>query len=310
MEAIPFVDTIGDDRIQAILDDPANFNFRTVRAGTFQDWVPDTGTYLSRPSYRMQNGVFRTVGLARSGVPAELRHRFWMKDYTDRVVGRKHVGLLIYDSEADDYTFEVIAGSDPACGRCGHGEHDNRRQPDRPESEPVEILSGHIPFTVRGIGKGPCYLESASVFLPQCPRPSSFVPEISRLTGTGLRRQEAGQAPSGGLTAEVHFVTREAATAVVTVAALFAPRTPAVQARPRPGNAARRGPGWPPPKHTVADRGYDYKLGRWDRGPRSRSIPTATPACSRECERACGDSPPGDAQPGRDAAHLRRAFGR
>ena len=227
MATIPFIDLIGDDRIQAILDDPANFNLRAVRAETLQDWIPDTGTYLSRPKCRMQNGIFRTSGLARSGIPAELRHRFWMKEDADRVVGRKFVGLLIYDSEGDDYSFEVIAGSDPV-GAVRPWRHDNRRHLII-LSQPVEILSGHIPFTVRAIGRGPCYLESV-VFLSQCPAPSSYLPEIRRLSAR--LAPAAGRTPTGapvGLAAEVHFITREAATAVVTARAVTTPQSPTVQ---------------------------------------------------------------------------------
>src|SRR4051794_14956406 len=112
MQNISFIDIIDDDRIQAILDDPANFNLQVLRAETLSEWIPDLGTYLAPCRCRQQNGIFRTPGLPLSGAPAEMRHRFWEKSDAERVVGHKYIGLLIYDAPDDDYIFEISAGSD------------------------------------------------------------------------------------------------------------------------------------------------------------------------------------------------------
>ena len=53
-----------------------------------------------------------------------------------------------------------------------------------------------------------CYLESV-VFMPECPAPSSFGPEIERLTARIVERKDER------FTAKVHFITQEAATAQV-----------------------------------------------------------------------------------------------
>ena len=201
-----FIDIVGDDRIQAILNDSTNFNLRAIRAETLLDWIPDMGTYSAPCRCRMQNGVFRTPGLATSGLPAELRHRFWMEEDAQRVVGQKYVGLLVYDDESDAYTFELSSGADPIGALCPW-RHDNRRHL-LVTAEPAFIRSGHIPFVVRALGRGPCYLESV-VFMSERPQPSSFAPEIKRLS----TRLTGGA--QGGLTGEVHCVTQEAAQALI-----------------------------------------------------------------------------------------------
>ncbi len=206
MNLVPHVDVVGEDRLQAILDDTRNFNLRAFRAETILDWIPDLGTYTAPSRCRSQNGLHRTPGLAASGLPAVLRHRFWEPEDREQIVGTRYIGLLIYDSEEDDYTFELSTGSDPI-GMVRPWRHDNRRHLIVAE-KPADILGGHIPFQVRAVGKGPCYLESV-VFLPQCPEPSSFAPETSRLQAQIVSRSE------GIVTAEVHFLSREAATALV-----------------------------------------------------------------------------------------------
>jgi hypothetical protein len=206
MDIVPHVDIVGDDRIQAILDDPNNFNLRAIRAETVLDWIPDLGQYAAPAVCRSQNGLFRTPGLAQSGLPATLRHRFFMEEEAVRVVGTRYVGLLIYDSEDDDYTFELSAGS-VEVGAVRPWRHDNRRHL-IVAHEPVEILGGHIPFTVRAVGTGMCYLESV-IIMPQSPEPSPFVPEIKCLTARVVERGNET------VVAEVHFVTCEAATASV-----------------------------------------------------------------------------------------------
>jgi len=206
MDIVPHIDVVGDDRIQAILDDPVNFNLRAIRAETILDWVPDLGQYAAPAVCRSQNGVFRTPALAQSGLPAILRHRFWIEEDVTSVVGTRYVGLLLYDSEGDDYIFELSAGS-VEVGAIRPWRHDNRRHL-IVARKPAEILGGHIPFTVRAVGTGMCYLESV-VFMPECPAPCSFVPEIERLTTRIVGRE------GERLVAKVHFVTREAALAQV-----------------------------------------------------------------------------------------------
>ncbi len=202
MNIVPHIDVVGDDRIQAILDDPRNFNLRAIRAETIAEWVPDLGTYLAGNTCRSQNGVFRTPGLAASGIPATLRHRFWKEEDAARITGTRYIGLLIYDDENDDYTFEIMAGADPV-GAVRPWRHDNRRHLIAC-SQPAHILGGYIPFTVRAVGKGPCYLESI-VFMPECPEPSLLIPDISRLSVRIVQQHATG------IRAQVHFVTAEAA---------------------------------------------------------------------------------------------------
>ena len=206
MEVLSHIDIVGDDRIQAILDDSANFNLRAIRAETLLDWMPDLGQYAAPAICRSQNGVFRSPGLARSGLPGILRHRFWIEEEAARVVGKKYVGLLLYDHVGDNYTFELSTGS-VEIGALRPWRHDNRRHL-IVTPEPVEILSGHIPFTVRAIGKGMCYVESL-VFMSERPAASSFAPEIERLTARIIDRKNER------LTANVHFITQEASTTQV-----------------------------------------------------------------------------------------------
>jgi hypothetical protein len=201
-----FVDIVGDDRLQAILDDPRNFNLRALRAETILDWIPDLGTYTSPSRCRMQNGLHRTPGLAASGVPAVLRHRFWEPEDRAQIVGRKYIGLLIYDSDSDDYTFELSTGSD-LIGALRPWRHDNRRHL-LVYPEPVDILGGHIPFQVRALGTGLCYLESV-VFLSTLPEPTTFAPTIHRL------QAQLGERTQGTVAATIHFTTQEPATALV-----------------------------------------------------------------------------------------------
>ena len=126
MDILSHIDIVGDDRIQAILDDSANFNLRAIRAETLLDWMPDLGQYAAPAICRSQNGVFRTPGLAQSGLPAILRHRFSKEEGAARVVGTKYVSLLVYDDEGDDYTFELSTGS-VEIGVLRPWRHDNRR---------------------------------------------------------------------------------------------------------------------------------------------------------------------------------------
>ena len=206
MEVVDHVDIAGDDSIQELLDDPRNFNLRAIRAETLLDWIPDLGQYAAPCECRSHNGVFRTIGLAGSGIPGILRHRFFMAEEAERIVGERYIGLLIYDSREDDYLFELSAGS-VTIGAVRPSRHDNRRHLII-ASVPANILGGNVPFTVRALGKGPCYLESV-LFMPTCPEPSAQDLSIQRISTRLVKR--CGEY----VDAEIHCVTSAAATVSV-----------------------------------------------------------------------------------------------
>jgi hypothetical protein len=105
LPGIAFVDIVGDDRIQAILDDPASFKLQR-----------HPGRDAGRPDPRY--GHFqRAVSLphARSGVrrPAcRAAPSLLMEEEARHVVGQKCVSLLVYDDESDAYTFDLSSGAD------------------------------------------------------------------------------------------------------------------------------------------------------------------------------------------------------
>ena len=202
MKTVPHIDIVGDDRIQTILDDPDIFELRAIRAETLLDWIPDLGTYLAPSSCRSQNGIFRTSGLAQSGVPAILRHRFWLPEDVEAVTGTRYVGLLIYDGVDDDYVFELSAGSE-GIGAIAPWRHDNRRHL-VVATVPAEILGGHIPFTVKALGTGRCYLESV-LFMRELPKASTFIPVIDRLSARVVSRNE------DSITTGINCITSEPA---------------------------------------------------------------------------------------------------
>lgn len=199
------VDIVGNNRIQEILEDPANFSLPAGRAEVIQDWIPNIGQ--KGMPFRCKHGVFRTDGLARSGVPSLLRHRFFERDEASRVIGEKYIGLLIYDSQEDDCAFELMAGSE-YIGEIKPTRHDNRRHL-IVCTKKAEILNGGVPFQIRASGTGPCYLEKV-VYLAECPEGSSFAPEICRLGAKVVDRD------SGGVTGELNFTTTEPAAAEVS----------------------------------------------------------------------------------------------
>ena len=41
MKIVPYMDIVGDDRIDGIMSDPGNFVLRALRAETPIDWIPD-----------------------------------------------------------------------------------------------------------------------------------------------------------------------------------------------------------------------------------------------------------------------------
>ena len=204
MKIVPHVDVIGDDRIQEILDDSANYVLDAFDAEVIEGWEPNIGQKAF--PFRLGNGLFRSPSLANSGIPVSLRHRFWAPEEAERVIGKKYIGLLIYDSEEDDYVFSLKAGSEEI-GRVKPTRHDNRRHLIVAKVK-AQILSGGIPFEVKAEGKGPCYLESI-VYMPQLPQPSSFVPQIKRPFTRIIGKDEHG------VSIEVNFISTESVTAIV-----------------------------------------------------------------------------------------------
>ncbi|MCC7207111.1 MAG: hypothetical protein IT323_07395 [Anaerolineae bacterium] len=207
MDATSFIDIVGDDRIDAIVNDPRHLSVSAYRAEVILDWIPDTGQYLAKAGCRAQNGLFRTAALAESGIPAILRQRFYKDDVIQRMIGARYVGLVIYDSDHDGYTFTLSEGSE-IIGVMRPWRHDNRRHL-IVLAEPAQDLKPYVPFVVKAEGKGPCYLESL-VFMPERPQPSSFAPSIARLSA------QVGDPGPNGVDVTVHFITREASRAAVT----------------------------------------------------------------------------------------------
>ena len=208
MNLVPHIDVIGDDRIQQFMEDADNIVLRTPHAELLENWIPDVGQCYQ--PYRCLHGVYRSRALSEAEVPAVLQHRWFEQSDRDAVMGMKYMGLVIYDSEGDDATFEFVEGSEEF-GAIKPTRHDNRRHL-IVTTVPMEIQHGAIPLTVRALGKGRCYLESVLLML-KCPEPSSFAPEIKNLSVS------TAQKTPDGLTVEVNFITTEPATATVNVTA-------------------------------------------------------------------------------------------
>ncbi len=174
---IGHVDLAGDDRIDAIAarDDIVVVN--AVEAETLDGWQINVGQ--QNTPFRVGYGVYRTPSVAASGMPAVLRHRFWLPPEKEQVCGRKYIGLLLYASDRDDYRYTLQAGAE-LLGTVRPERLDNRRHLVVAE-RPVEILGAGVPFTVRAEGTGPCYLEKL-LFLTELPEASSFAPRLDRLS--------------------------------------------------------------------------------------------------------------------------------
>jgi len=200
---IGHVDVAGDDRIDAIAarDDIVVVN--AVEAETLDGWQINVGQ--QNTPFRVGYGVYRTPSVAASGMPAVLRHRFWLPPEKEQVCGRKYIGMLLYASERDDYRYTLQAGAE-LLGTVRPRRLDNRRHLIVAE-RPVEILGAGVPFTVRADGTGPCYLEKL-LFLTELPEASSFAPRLDRLstrvTGPG--------------TVELHGIASEPVSVTATAA--------------------------------------------------------------------------------------------
>ena len=171
------VDVAGDDRIDSIAarDDAVVVN--AVEAETLDGWQINVGQKAM--PFRVGYGVYRTPSVAGSGMPAVLRHRFWLPPEKEQVCGRKYIGLLLYASEHDDYHYTLRAGAE-LLGTVRPERLDNRRHLIVAE-RPIEILGAGVPFTVRAEGTGPCYVEKL-LFLTELPEASSFAPRLDRLS--------------------------------------------------------------------------------------------------------------------------------
>ena len=202
---IGHVDVAGDDRIDAIAarDDIVVVN--AVEAETLDGWQINVGQ--QNTPFRVGYGVYRTPSVAASGMPAVLRHRFWLPPEKEQVCGRKYIGMLLYASERDDYRYTLQAGAE-LLGTVRPQRLDNRRHLIVAE-RPIEILGAGVPFTVRAEGTGPCYLEKL-LFLTELPEASSFAPRLDRLstrvTGPG--------------TVELHGIASEPVTVTATATPL------------------------------------------------------------------------------------------
>ena len=171
------IDVAGDERIDAIAarDDAGVVN--AVEAETLDGWQINVGQKAM--PFRVGYGVYRTPSVAASGMPAVLRHRFWLSPEKERVCGRRYIGLLLYASEHDDYRYTLQAGAE-LLGTVRPERRDNRRHLVVAERS-IEILGAGVPFTIRAEGTGPCYLEKV-LFLAELPEASSFAPRLERLS--------------------------------------------------------------------------------------------------------------------------------
>ena len=171
------VDVASDDRIDAIAARGDVVVVNAVEAETLDGWQINVGQKAM--PFRVGYGVYRTPSVAASGMPAVLRHRFWLPPEKEQVCGRKYIGLLLYASERDDYRYTLRAGAE-LLGTVRPERLDNRRHLIVAE-RPIEILGAGVPFTVRAEGTGPCYLEKL-LFLTELPKASSFAPRLDRLS--------------------------------------------------------------------------------------------------------------------------------
>ena len=184
---------VGDDRIDGLVARDDAVVLPAVEAEEIDGWQINIGQE-SMP-FRVGYGLYRTPSLAASGMPALLRHKFWLSPEKEQVLGRKFIGLLLYASERDDYRYTLQAGAE-LLGTVRPARRDNRRHLIVAE-RPIEILAG-VPFTVRAEGTGPCYLEKV-LFLGELPEASSFAPRLDRLS---TRVTAAG-------TVELHSIASE-----------------------------------------------------------------------------------------------------
>lgn len=175
MDVIPHIDIIEPERIQALLDDPRNFTWRAIDSETLDTWTPDLGlTSYPNPS------VFRSTGIAESGQPSTLRHRFWgtVENQSDHT-GTRYIGILIYDKADETCPMELRLASDDI-GRIEPTRHDNRLHLIIAD-KPVEFIGEMEIFQLIAPSLGTYRIEQF-VLLHERPEPSSFLPTIENLS--------------------------------------------------------------------------------------------------------------------------------
>ena len=200
-QLVGHVDVAGDDRIDAIATRDDIVVVNAVEAETLDGWQINVGQKAM--PFRVGYGVYRTPSVAASGMPAVLRHRFWLPPEKEQVCGLKYIGLLLYASERDDCRYTLRAGAE-LLGTVRPERLDNRRHLIVAERQ-IEILGAGVPFTVRAEGTGPCYLEKL-LFLTGLPEASSFAPRLDRL----------GTRVTGPGTVELHGIASEPVTVTAT----------------------------------------------------------------------------------------------
>ena len=202
---IGHVDVIGDDRIDAIAAGAGTVAVNAVEAETIDGWQINVGQRAM--PFRVGYGLYRTPSLSAAGLPALLRHRFWVSPEKERVCGRRFIGLLLYAAAGDECRYTMQAGSE-LLGSVRPRRLDNRRHLIVAE-RPIDILGAGVPFTVRAEGAGLCYLEQV-LFLSELPAPSSFAPRLDRLS---IRRIDPGTVELHGIASEPVAVTATATPA-------------------------------------------------------------------------------------------------
>ena len=87
------VDVVGDDRIDGLVARDDAVVLPAVEAEEIDGWQINIGQE-SMP-FRVGYGLYRTPSLAASGMPALLRHKFWLSPEKEQVRGCKYIGLLL-----------------------------------------------------------------------------------------------------------------------------------------------------------------------------------------------------------------------
>ena len=201
MKIIPYIDIVGDERIDHILSDPDNFVWEATSSENLDGWAPDFGlTYYDRPS------VYRQASIASSGMASSLRHRFWdtIEGKTDHT-GMRYIGLVIYTFPDQICPMEFHLGADEI-GRIEPKRHDNRRHLIVVD-EPVEFIGEMEVFHLVAPGPGTYRIETLALIRNR-PEPTPFVPEIKYLDYRLLHGEKNGD---DTVPTEINFITTEPA---------------------------------------------------------------------------------------------------
>lgn len=210
MQVVPHVDVVESERINTILDNPANYVWRAIDCETLDTWTPDLGL-TPYPVY----SIYRAPGVANSGQFSTLRHRFWDTVYAQRNhVGTRYVGIVLYDAAQEECPIELRLGAEEI-GRIEPARHDNRRHL-IVAARPVEFIGEMEVFQLTAPGKGEYRIE-AFVLLQHLPEPSRFVPTIHHIETTTA-------ATPNGVKATLHFLTAQVAVTSICATAPGQPR--------------------------------------------------------------------------------------